>query len=97
MSLQFARSRSIRSHSRSYIRTPLETDSSRQGRSFPPEPYALGLAQSMAAGQRRVDRVDKRPELRWFCFDIDSHGEVAERGGAHRADRSDERSAKALF
>ena len=47
----------------------------------------------MRIGQRRVDRVDKRPELRRLCFDIDPHGELAERGAAHRADRSDERSA----
>src|SRR5208283_275538 len=48
-------------------------------------------------GQRRVDRVNKWPELRWMCFDIDPHGELPERGAAHRADRSDERSDKALF
>ena len=28
-----------------------------------------------------------------MCFDIDPHAELAERGAAHRADRSDERSA----
>src|ERR1700730_10153180 len=39
----------------------------------------------------------KRPELRRWCFDIAPHGELAERGAAHWADRSDERSAKALF
>jgi hypothetical protein len=41
-------------------------------------------------GQRRVDRVDKRPELRRLCFDIDLHGELAERSAAHRGDGRDE-------
>jgi hypothetical protein len=41
-------------------------------------------------GQRRVDRVDKRPELRRLCFDIDPHGELAERSAAHRGDGRDE-------
>ena len=58
---------------------------------------ALGFAQSTRVGQCRVDRVNKRPELRRLSFDIDPHTELAERGAAHRADRSDERSAKTLF
>jgi hypothetical protein len=32
-----------------------------------------------------------------LCFDIDPHGEIAERDAAYRADRSDERSAKTLL
>ena len=60
-------------------------------------PQALGFAQSTRVGQRRVDRVNKRTELRRLCFDIDPHGELAERDAAHRADRSNERSAETLF
>ena len=37
-------------------------------------------------GQRRVDCLNKRPELLRFCFDIDSYGELAERDAAYRTD-----------
>jgi hypothetical protein len=62
-----------------------------------PRTHALGFAQSTWVGQRRIDRVNKRPELRRLCFDIDPHGELAERGAAHRADGRDERSVEALL
>ena len=62
-----------------------------------PGTHALGFAQSTWVGQRHVDRVDQRPELRRPCFDIDPHGELAEPSAAHRTDGRDERSAKTLF
>ncbi len=64
---------------------------------FSPKLQALGFAERTPVRQRRVDRVDKRPELRRSCLDIDPHGELAERGAAHRADGRDERSVEALL
>jgi hypothetical protein len=53
---------------------------------FSREPHGLGVVRSTRVGQPRVDRVNKRPELRRLCLDIDPHGELAERSAARRPD-----------
>src|SRR5438105_436620 len=67
---------------------------SRRSRS---EGSSSGLARPSRVGQRGVDRVDKRPQLRRLRFDIDPDRELAQRRAAYRPDRLDQRPAETLL